>query len=145
MLPIYRLQLRPTSAGTCEQSLPAQPIACRPIFVDPKFADGLGGTSWLKPSFAPTAVRLAVLRARWLLLFRLEGVELFRGCSSSFLDSLSVQMRESFFSKGDIVFRQSEVASELFVVVTGHCDRLIEVILGLGASSPLSSLSPGRS
>ena len=58
---------------------------------------------------------------------RLDDVLLLHNCNPAFLDSLSVLLRETSFSKDSIIFRQNEVASEMHIIVTGSVERRIEV------------------
>ena len=54
-------------------------------------------------------------------------ITLFKGCSSPFLDSLSVLLREAQFASGEVIFQQNEVSKDLCYIVSGVVDRLIDV------------------
>lgn len=57
----------------------------------------------------------------------LDGVPMFSNCSTNFLDSLSVLLRESRFSPHQYIFKTNEVAREMYFIFSGSVDRLIEI------------------
>lgn len=53
-------------------------------------------------------------------------VEIFDGCNSNFLDSISVLLHEINIPPDNVLFRANEVSRELYIVASGMMQLLVE-------------------
>ena len=53
-------------------------------------------------------------------------VEIFDGCNSNFLDSISVLLHEVNIAPDNVLFRANEVSRELYIVASGMMQLLVE-------------------
>ena len=53
-------------------------------------------------------------------------VEIFDGCNSNFLDSISVLLHEVNIAPDNVLFRANEVSRELYIIASGMMQLLVE-------------------
>jgi ankyrin repeat protein len=56
----------------------------------------------------------------------LDGLQLFQGCSPQLIDAVSVLLSEATFAPEDYLYRNSEIAKEMFLVIDGSVDEISE-------------------
>lgn len=58
----------------------------------------------------------------------LEAVKLFMGLTDNLLDAVAVSLEEESYEPEEYIYRQQEVATSMFIVVSGSIDEVMIVM-----------------
>lgn len=59
----------------------------------------------------------------------LEAVKLFSGLSDNLLDAVAVSLEEESYEPEEYIYRQQEVATSMFIVISGSIDEVMRFLM----------------